>query len=239
MEKHQVVSQDINGQTSCSLCNESFLNSAGLKRHIRYVHPRKIVGHDVVPECDKHPREQNMERHTGKVSQDINGQTTCSLCNRSFLNSAGLRRHIQSVHITNMVDQDFIPKCEEESRSTAKEQNKNLEQCAKSERVKRDNLNNIFLRLRQVIELCINQNKGEPFSVPASKRGILSNAVDLVHGLQAKELELKAEKQALLHYRSELATRYIELRDQGYTSLQVQQAVEIKDVSQPQMFPKL
>ena len=184
------------------------------------------------------------------VSHHANdSQVICSLCKRSFLNKAGLQRHIQYMHCRRINGQDSLTRSHEHSKSTRKHQ-KYHEKHVQNERDERANLRKMFVCLGKEIKACKNNtttgkedgskglhlhvlnvlgmqirsrlhmqsihvpHKEEQGSNLASKKHILRNAIKLVHSLQAREIDLKAEKKILLERRSALAEHYLNLRSE-------------------------
>ncbi len=153
-------------------------------------------------------------------SDSVSHQVICSLCKRSFLNKAGLQRHIQYMHCIITNGQDSLVGCDEYSKSTGRHQ-RNHEKHVQNERDKRAYLRKMFVCLQKVITTCKkntvsqkeNECKEEQGSSLASYNHILGIAIKLVHNLQAREIDLKAEKRILLEHRSSLAEHYLNLRN--------------------------
>ncbi len=172
-----------------------------------------IPGNNNYPCSDKHPREENIKKHQ-MANQEVFNSLTCSFCDRTFLNTGGLQRHIQYIHSEIMSGRDPLT---------------DHEQHAQREKDMREKLNKMFMDLQQVIESCSKNtgiaqqevNKGKPCPTFASrcKPCILSNAIKLVSYLQTQERNLKAEKQALLDHSTSLTAQYMDLKDKGQLNL--------------------
>ncbi len=113
--------------------------------------------------------------------------------------------------------QDSLTGCDEYSKSTRKPQ-RDHEQHVQNERDQREYVRKLFMCLQKVITTCTtntvpeeNGRKEEQASL-ASKKQVLGNAIKLVHILQAREIDLKAEKRILVERRSSLAEHYLNLK---------------------------